>query len=117
MQRRAYNALESGNIETLRGVLHDKPAITETISYYLSNSNDDLSDSLSTAIFLFKGINNNYKNDIAHNIIDRTMLTIIEYINSIFLKYVKLFIEKDINCDKNIILLNSYSEIKNDKYN
>lgn len=74
-QRRAFNALESGNSETLRAMIADNSEVAETISYYLSDTNDELADALSAAMVLFDDVGGEHKNTLAQNIIDRVLET------------------------------------------
>ena len=73
IQRRAINALESGNTETLHTMIKDNPPLADTLTYYLSVTNDYLVDALSTAISLFESVTDEYKGKLAYNIVDRTL--------------------------------------------
>lgn len=72
-QRRAINALESGNTTTLRSLLDEKPALAEAVSVYLSYTNDDIEDALLSAIEVYDIILEEEKKRLAAHISERTL--------------------------------------------
>lgn len=73
LQRRAVNALISGNVNTLKKLLQESENIAEVIKYYLSVESDELSTAISTAIEAFQSISDSYKSSVATVIIERTI--------------------------------------------
>lgn len=73
LQRRALNALKSGNIQTLKDLLAKSSGLAEVITYILARDADDLLDMLSTATFVFDSVDSAYRSAVAQRIIERTL--------------------------------------------
>lgn len=74
VQRRAINALESGNIESLREMLQKSPAISSAIAYHVNTANDDLETLLANTISTFANIEDEENQvTLANSIVDRTL--------------------------------------------
>lgn len=73
LQRRAINALTSGNANTLKTLLVESGSIAEVIGYYLSIESNELSTAIGTTIEIFPSITDPYSSYIATLVIERTL--------------------------------------------
>lgn len=72
LQRRAMNALQSGNVRTLKNLLSESSDLADLISYQLSRETSEVTDILSTAMCAFESVDNSHKANVAQSIIERT---------------------------------------------
>lgn len=73
LQRRALNALESGNVRTVRELLGQSTGIGELVAYQLSKEAHGVTDVLNTAMLVFEDIGASYQSAVAQNIIERVL--------------------------------------------
>ena len=73
LQRRAVNALKSGNIRTLKDLLTESSGLSEVITYILAHDAGDLLEMLSTATCVFDSVERVYRRAVAQKIIERTL--------------------------------------------
>ena len=73
LQRRAVNAMRSGNVRTLQDLLAESTELAKVVAYHLSRESSDLPDMLNTAMLAYEGVDEEYQTSLAQIIIERTL--------------------------------------------
>lgn len=73
LQRRAVNAMKSGNTRTLQDLLAGAKDLAKGIPYHLARATSDLAEMLNTATMAYEAIAEEYRPVVAQKIIERTL--------------------------------------------
>lgn len=73
LQRRAVNALKSGNAQTLQNLITETKDLARGIAYHLARATNALAEMLNTATLAYGAIAEEYQGLVAQNIIERTL--------------------------------------------
>lgn len=73
LQRRAVNAMRSGNIRTLRELLAGAKDLAKGIPYHLARASNDLPEMLNAATLAYDAVDEEYQTTVAQKIIERTL--------------------------------------------
>lgn len=73
LQRRTNQALTSGNIKTVRTILQESPNVANVIKYRVLRETNNTAAIISSSIMLFDSIADDFKNELANRIIERTL--------------------------------------------
>lgn len=73
LQRRAVNAMRSGNVRTLQELLTDAKDLAKGIPYHLARASNDLPEMLNAATLAYDAVNEEYQIAVAQKIIERTL--------------------------------------------
>ncbi len=73
LQRRAVNAMKSGNTRTLKDLLIETKDLAKGIPYHLARATNDLAEMLNTVTIAYDAIAEEYQAVVAQKIIERTL--------------------------------------------
>lgn len=73
LQRRAVNAMRSGNIRTLQELLAGAKDLAKGIPYHLARASNDLPEMLNAATLAYDAVDVEYQTAVAQKIIERTL--------------------------------------------
>ena len=73
LQRRAVNAMKSGNARTLQELLAGAKDLAKGIPYHLARASNDLPEMLNTVTHVYDDVDTEYQTAVAQKIIERTL--------------------------------------------
>lgn len=73
LQRRAVNAMKSGNARTLQELLAGAKDLAKGIPYHLARASNDLAEMLNTVTLVYDAVDEEYQTAVAQKIIERTL--------------------------------------------